>query len=486
MAEIFSYNTPLSMIVSHEPYGIILSGSPYFPWQKDAPQIDHKIFELGIPVLGLCYGLYLITEYLGGKVVEQKSKEYGLSNLEFKSLHKLVANVPSHSQIWMNHGGEASGLEKSDVKIIGSSGNTKYAAFYSPSKNLYALQFHPEVSHTAYGKVMLENFVFKICKAKKNWQVKDWVENKVQEVSTTLEDRQALCAISGGVDSTTAAILVGKAIGKNLHCVFVDTGLMRQDEPREVEDALRKLDINLTVVHAQERFLSKLAKVTDPETKRKIIGKEYIDIFEEEAKKLGKIDYLVQGTIYSDKIESQQAQSGLLANKIKSHHNVGGLPEKMNLKLIEPLDTIFKDEVRQVARILGLPEEIAGRHPFPGPGLAIQIVGAVNEENLRMTREADAIVIEEIRRAGLYNQIGEIFANFTNVKTTGVKGDERVYEWMIGIRSVDPSDLMTSSWSRITYEVLDIISTRIVNEVRGVCRVVYDITNKPPGTIRWE
>jgi len=482
-SQVLPCNVSAEELASQNPWGIVLSGSPFSMDEEHCPKIDEKIFNLGVPVLGICYGLYIIAEHLGGKIIDAAQKEYGPAQLTISNQDVLFDNIPNKIQVWMNHGGQASGISSS-TSISASTEQCHLAAFADHQKKLYAVQFHPEVEHSEYGKTMLENFIFKICKAEKNWKLEDWVDDKISEIKSVIGTNRALCAVSGGVDSTTAAALCSKAIGQNLHCIFVDTGLMRQNETEEVLKILHGHNLNLKVIHAEDRFFSKLKDVSDPEKKRKIIGREYIEIFEEEANKIGDIEYLIQGTIYSDKIESSNASA--LASNIKSHHNVGGLPEKMNLKVYEPLDSLFKDEVRKLGTLIGLSKNITNRHPFPGPGLAIQILGAVTKEKVEIVRQADAIAIEEVKKANLYDKIGEIFTNFVGVKTTGVKGDARSYEWLLALRSVDPSDLMTSNWSRIDYEVLSRISYRITSEVPGVNRVVYDITTKPPATIRWE
>ncbi len=482
-AEVFPSEVSAKQIYDAKAIGIILSGSPMSLVDIDYPDIDRNIFDIEIPILGICFGMYLIADYLNGSVGEMTSKEYGQTKIELLK-SELFLNIPHTITTWMNHGSEIKSISDQDTEIIAKSENCTYGAIENRSKKLYGVQFHPEVEHSEYGQQIISNFVFVICKAAKNWNLDNWLNQKLVQIKDLLGNKKAICAVSGGVDSTTVAVLCAKAIGQNLHCIFVDTGLMRLNEVEEVKLSVLPYNLNLHIINAKDRFFNKLKRVSDPETKRKIIGHEYINIFEEEALKIKDIEYLIQGTIYSDKIESSKTSKH--ASNIKSHHNVGGLPDKMTFKIYEPLDELFKDEVRIIAKTLGLKESIYARHPFPGPGLAIQIIGEINSENVQIVRQADAIVMEEVQKAGLYNAIGEIFTNFTGVRTTGIKGDARAYEWLIAIRSVDPSDLMTSSWSKLPYELLAKMSNRITSEVKGVNRVVYDITTKPPATIRWE
>ena len=482
MTEVLPHTTTADQIKKLDPYGMILSGSPFSLDETDAPQIDEAILGLEIPILGICFGLYVLASHIGGTIIGSEKKEYGPTDLHILTRDVLFEGLPKRDiKVWMNHAGQAAGIE--NVALITASTDQCINAAFSKG-NFYAVQFHPEVEHTEYGQQILENFVFKICKAEKNWKLESWLEDKMLVIKSTFGDKKAICAVSGGVDSTVAAVLCAKALQSNLYCIFVDTGLMRANEAAEVQGLLAPYGLNFRIIKAEVRFLKLLESVTDPEEKRKLIGHEYVAIFEEEANKIGQVEYLIQGTIYSDKIESSKT-SGLSSN-IKSHHNVGGLPDKMNLQVFEPLDELFKDEVRKIGTLLGLPKSITNRHPFPGPGLAIQILGDVTKEKLEIVRQADAILIEEIKIAGLYDKIGEAFTNFVGVKTTGVKGDAKAYEWLLAIRAVDPSDLMTSNWSRIPHDLLSKIAFRITSEVPGVNRVVYDITTKPPATIRWE
>ncbi len=493
-AEVVPPTITLEQIRTFSPFGVILSGSPLSSIDAEHPEIDPALFTLGIPVLGICFGMFLLATYLGGTLREMVVKEYGPTELSIinsvsASENRLFDQIPrKHSlNVWMSHGWEIKGLQNADgTHTTASTRLCQHAAIENHSKNLYGLQFHPEVAHSEYGAQILANFVFNICHAIKNWNMEEWINQKLLQIEETIGNKRAICAVSGGVDSTTAAVLCSKVMQKKLFCIFIDTGLLRLNEVAEVEKRLALFNLNFYVINAKERFLSKLRGVTAPEEKRKIIGHEYIEVFKEQALAIQNVDYLIQGTIYSDKIESSNVATSSHISNIKSHHNVGGLPAKLGFKLYEPLDSLFKDEVRDIAKTLGLGEDIYNRHPSPGPGIALQIIGEVTEEKVRIVQRADEIVLEEIRRANLYNKIGEIFTNFTGIKTTGVKGDARVYEWLLALRSVDPSDLMTSNWSRLPYEVLSEISNRITNEIKGVNRVVYDITTKPPATIRWE
>jgi GMP synthase (glutamine-hydrolysing) len=481
-SEVLPCTTSAKAIKELNPYGIILSGSPFSVTDESYPKVDKDIFSLGIPILGICYGLYLVVEHLKGVVTTSKQKEYGSTRFNIKKPGLLFSGIKAPLNVWMNHGCKA--LAAPGAELIGSTKSCKFAAFSVAARKLYAVQFHPEVVHTQQGLKILSNFLFRICKAEKNWELSTWAKDKIADIKAQIGSHKAVCGVSGGVDSTVAAILAHRAIGKNLTCIFVNTGLLRQNEVEEVTNLFKAHKLNFRVVDAEERFIKNLRGASDPEQKRKIIGREYIRVFEEEAEKIGKVEYLIQGTIYSDKIESSTTSH--LSSNIKSHHNVGGLPDIMRLKLCEPLEFLFKDEVREVGLTIGLSKEMVGRHPFPGPGLAIQIMGEVTREKIDIVRHADHIVLQEIRKAKLYDKVGEIFTNFTGVRTTGVKGDERAYEWLIALRSVDKSDLMTCDWSRLPYDLLAKISSRITNEVPHVNRVVYDITTKPPATIRWE
>jgi len=479
--EIVSYKTSLKDIMAKEPKGIILTGGPNSVYGDKAPRIDKAIFDLNIPILGICYGLQLMSYLLDGEVSSAEIREYGKTtvNLEDSILFK---DIDKEGQCWMSHTDRVSKAPK-DFKVIGYSDECKIAAISNDEKKLYGVQFHPEVEHTLFGQQILRNFLFQVCKVEGDWSMASFAEEKIQYIKDKVGSGKVLCALSGGVDSSVAAVMVHRAVGKQLTCVFVDHGLLRKDEGDQVEAIFRKqFDMNLIRVNAEERFLGKLKGVSDPETKRKIIGEEFIRVFEEEAKKIGNIDYLVQGTIYPDVVESGTDTSAT----IKSHHNVGGLPENMDFKLLEPLRELFKDEVRHVGEELGIPHKLVWRQPFPGPGLAIRVLGEITEEKLSITREADAIFRDEIAIAGLDESIWQYFACLPNISSVGVMGDERTYCHTVALRAVTSSDAMTVDWARIPYEVLDKVSRRIVNEVKGVNRIVYDITSKPPATIEWE
>ncbi|KXG78428.1 GMP synthase [glutamine-hydrolyzing] [Fervidicola ferrireducens] len=480
-SEILPYDTPLERILDKKPKAIILSGGPASVYSKDAPRCDKRLFETGIPVLGICYGMQLMCHLLGGKVEAAKAGEYGRTELLVDEEGGLFDGLGKKLTVWMSHGDSILELPEG-FRTLARTKNTPHAAV-SNGKNLFGVQFHPEVAHTPDGKKILSNFLYKIAGCSGSWTAEAFVEEQVRLIRERVGNKRALCALSGGVDSSVAAVIAHRAIGDNLTCIFVDHGLLRKGEKEQVERTFReKFHMNLKVVDASERFLKRLEGVTDPETKRKIIGEEFIRVFEDEAKKLGRIDFLVQGTLYPDVIESGTKTAAV----IKSHHNVGGLPEDLKFELIEPLRDLFKDEVREVGLKLGLPEEIVFRHPFPGPGLAVRILGEVTREKLNILREADAIVTEEIKKAGIYGELWQAFAVLTNVKSVGVMGDARTYAYTVAVRAVKSDDGMTADWARLPYDLLDIISTRIVNEVAGVNRVVYDITSKPPATIEWE
>lgn len=481
-SEMIPYYTPLKEILARKPKGIVFSGGPASVYGSKAPRVDPAIYQCGVPILGICYGMQLMAYDLGGRVEEAAGKEYGKTILEVAGSDPLFRGLPSTMQVWMSHGDYIS-APPPGFQVTARSAYTPVAAMSDPDRQLYGVQFHPEVKHTPLGQEILRRFLFDVCGAKADWTVSSFIDDQVKVIRERVGDKRAICALSGGVDSAVAAALVHKAIGDRLVCVFVNHGLLRRGEAEQVQETFsRVLDVNLIYVDASERFLNRLQGVIDPEDKRKIIGEEFIRVFEEEARKLGKVDFLVQGTLYPDVIESGTDTAAV----IKSHHNVGGLPEKMELELIEPLRLLFKDEVRQVGQKLGLPEEIVWRQPFPGPGLAIRILGEVTKEKLEILRQADAIVVEEIRRAGLYREIWQSFAVLPSFKTVGVMGDERTYAYTIVVRAVTSDDAMTADWARLPYDLLERISSRIVNEVRHVNRIVYDITSKPPATIEWE
>lgn len=483
-SEILPFNASLGQIRAFGPKGIVLSGGPSSVYDEGAPKPAQEIFDLGIPILGICYGMQLMAHTLRGGVAKAVKREYGKAELMVDDDSDLLWGISPHSRVWMSHGDRIEALP-GGFSVIGHTDNSPIAAMADKARRFYALQFHPEVIHTDEGIRILHNFVFSICGCNPTWEMSSFIEWSVSDIRSKAAGKKVICALSGGVDSSVVALLIHRAIGDNLICIFVDNGLLRKGEAEKVRKTFRDhFHIPFVHVDSRERFLSRLKGVTEPEQKRKIIGNEFIAVFEEEAKKITDADYLAQGTLYPDVIESVSFKGPSAV--IKSHHNVGGLPEVMQLKLIEPLRELFKDEVRLLGQELGLPEEICWRHPFPGPGLAIRCIGEGTPERLEILREADAIVLEEIKKAGLYREIWQIFAVILPIKSVGVMGDERTYESVVAIRAVTSLDGMTADWAKLPYDVLGRISNRIINEVKGVNRVVYDITSKPPGTIEWE
>jgi GMP synthase (glutamine-hydrolysing) len=482
-SELVSHKVSPEQIRARNPYAVILSGGPASVYAEHAPRVDAGIFELGIPTLGICYGAQLMALDLGGSVERTGASEFGKTELRAEE-SELFRDLPADQTVWMSHRDSVTAPPEG-ARVVGESPSTPVAAFEEPGRKLYGVQFHPEVVHTPHGQDLLKNFLYEVAGAPPTWTPAAVIEEQVERIRAQVGSARVLCALSGGVDSAVAALLVHKAIGDQLTCVFVDHGFMRKDEALQVVETFENhFHVPLVHVQAQQRFLSRLEGIADPEDKRKRIGEEFIRVFEEEAKRIGSVPFLVQGTLYSDVIESGGSDG--VAATIKSHHNVGGLPEHMEMDLVEPLRMLFKDEVRRVGEELGLHERMVWRHPFPGPGLAIRIIGEVTNERLEILREADSILLEEIRRAGLYRELWQCFAVLPAIRSVGVMGDERTYEYPIVIRAVTSEDAMTADWARLPYDLLETISSRIINEIPGVNRVALDLSSKPPATIEWE
>ncbi|RAV14222.1 glutamine-hydrolyzing GMP synthase [Paenibacillus contaminans] len=481
-SELLPFNTPVDKLRALSPKGIVFSGGPSSVYEENAPHVDPAIYDLGVPIFGICYGMQLMAHQLKGKVQRADKREYGKADVEFVSGGPLVQGLDSKQTVWMSHGDMVSELPEGFI-LDASTEHAPVAGMRNPDKNMFAVQFHPEVRHSVYGNEMIRNFLYNICGCEGNWSMESFIEDTVRDIREQVGSEKVLCALSGGVDSSVVAMLIHKAIGDQLTCMFIDHGLLRKGEAESVmETFVGKFDMKVVKIDARERFLGKLAGVDDPEQKRKIIGTEFIRVFEEESAKFDDFAFLAQGTLYTDIVESGTAT----AQTIKSHHNVGGLPEDMKFKLVEPLKALFKDEVRKVGSECGLPEEIVWRQPFPGPGLAIRVLGEVTEDKLKIVRDSDWILREEIIKAGLDREIWQYFTALPNMKSVGVMGDARTYSYTVGIRAVTSIDGMTADWARIPWDVLEKISVRIVNEVDNVNRIVYDVTSKPPATIEWE
>jgi GMP synthase (glutamine-hydrolysing) len=467
------------------PEGIILSGGPSSIYEKNSPRLDHDVFDLGIPILGICYGMQFMVDALGGKVKQARKREYGFAELNVLRQDGILTSLPERTQVWMSHGDSIVKLPKG-FTADAVTDNTPVAAAADAARRFYGLQFHPEVEHTPKGKQILKNFLLDVCRCKRSWTMKSFAQDAVNEVRQVVDDKRVILGLSGGVDSSVTALLIHKAISKNLTCIFVDNGLLRKNEAQKLKQTFKQhLKINIRFVNAGKLFLDALKDVTDPERKRKIIGKIFMEVFEAEARKIKDVEFLAQGTLYPDIIESRSAFGGP-TSVIKSHHNVGGLPKRMKLKLVEPLKFLFKDEVRKLGTRLGLEDTLIWRQPFPGPGLAIRVIGAVTARRLDILREVDAVLLEEIRSAGYYKKLWQSFAVLLPIKSVGIMGDGRTYENIVAVRAVTSRDAMTADWAKLPHRLLGKISNRIINEVRGVNRVVYDISSKPPSTIEWE
>lgn len=483
-SEIHPHNFPIEKIKEERPAGIILSGGPMSVNDAGSPKVTEEIFELGIPILGICYGLQLMSKVLGGKVEPAGDREYGKAHLEILKDDFLFAGVNNGSVIWMSHGDYVTELPEGFF-VTAKTENSPLCAISNPEKKIFGVQFHPEVAHTKYGKRILDNFLFGVCSCKADWTSQNFINITIEEIKQKVSNKKVICALSGGVDSSVAAVLIHKAIGEQLVCIHVDHGMMRKGESKAIAKMFNEnYKMRVDHVDASELFLSRLAGVTDPEKKRKIIGNAFIEVFEAEAKKFSDAEFLVQGTLYPDVIESVSVKGASVT--IKTHHNVGGLPDRMNLKLIEPFRELFKDEVRAIGCELGLPEIFIRRHPFPGPGLAVRVLGEITKERLDILREADDIFINELLRANLYDRIWQAFSVLLPVQTVGVMGDSRTYENVIALRAVTSTDGMTADWFRFDHDFLEVVSNKIIRSVRGVNRVVYDISSKPPATIEWE
>ena len=484
-SEILPFDTPAEVIAAENPRGIILSGGPASVYAENAPRCDKNIFALDIPILGICYGLQLIIHTLGGKIQRSSAREYGNAELKINSSSGLFENIPPITNVWMSHGDKAVSVPGS-VEILASSENTPYCAVKLQDREIYGIQFHPEVAHSPHGKQLLGNFCKNICHCSGSWTMENFIDSSIAAIRERVGSSNVILGLSGGVDSSVAAALIHKAIGDQLHCIFVDNGLLRKNEAQRVQQLFADtFHIKLTAVNAEKRFLTALKGVTEPEAKRKIIGNLFVEVFNDAASSIANADFLAQGTTYPDVIESVSI-AGNPSALIKSHHNVGGLPEKMPFKLLEPLRTLFKDEVRLLGKALGLPDDAVMRQPFPGPGLAVRHLGEVSKETLEILRNADEIVVSEIKQAGLYYKLWQTFAVFLPIKSVGVMGDERSYDYCIALRIVESSDGMTADWYDLPTGLVRKISSRITNEVAGVNRVVYDVTSKPPATIEWE